>query len=84
VLVDVADGTTTADDDALEVAVAETAVEDVGAELAETEDEVDSGDAAVVIIAIVALSEAGTVAEAEVAAEYALTILAIAVSGPER
>lgn len=88
VLVDVADGTTTADDDdaLVAVAVALLAGEVVGAELPpnEDEDEDDSEDAAVAVATIVVLSEAETVAEAVAVAEYALAILSIAVVSPLR
>lgn len=83
VLVDVADGITTPDDDALVVvATGITAAEVVEAALLETEDE--SEDAAAAVDRIVTLSGAATVAEAVAAAEYALAILSIAVVSPLR
>lgn len=83
VLVDVADGIITAEDDTLVVvAVGRIAAEVVGAALLETEN--DSEDAAAAVDRTVVLSDAATVAEAVAAAEYALTILSMAVVSPLR
>lgn len=83
-VVDVADGTITADDEALIVGAALDTAMGVGTELPAIEDEDDSKDAAVGVARIVVLSEAATVAEPVAAAEYALTMLSIAVVSPLR